>query len=788
MSRKRKGRGKPRIFSKDQVKNGPSVLQRQFKQKKNPNSILHKVKTGQVTSTGLLQPHADTGMSTTNIALAGMGLGYNSFSGAICVDSYMTQVPYNTAADPMPSTTTYGAIQSTGATTISTSYSQVTTALQCGGSVGGSYDGFSGTAEVNYDSSNTTTDFSVYLVVQSNFTGIQTMNQNDTDFTMVFGPPPDASVVFVDSVSGIAAFTGTYGDQYINSITTGAQFSGVYIFNSTSLEQQNQISGSLSASFNSAGSSANASAYAACQTATSTYQISSSYTPTLIGVANPGSVTSPSNGETYGFLDASGAEAWADWLLSQDTGTLPDSAQIVSFTTTPYDGFVTTSTYWPQVKTNRNFAVGPITGTSSSPPTTLWQMFQMADTVSNANSLIIEMYNTYGITTITSPTAFLTQATTDQNTLLTIQQSLVASPATTVSTNGLAYTATAVLSGCPSISNPYMGTVTPNWYGTPEVFNLTSCNNTTGWYQNAPANVSSAASMSIVTYVGASYGELANAGANVVERYNPENQLVPIPVICDAVPNSVLVNQTITNLETFNDDGGNWGYQIYMNVPQLVDESTTSTSTTTTSTNPSYTIQNGGCEGTGQGQQGYGTATTQPVATQVNIFNAWYNAWDTFVIWAINVYTTNTNTEQPVIGTPSATIASYSNAINADNYGGGGFQGSMFTNGYGDIYGSALNATWGNAANNGYVNAYDTGIDQSSLSFQIPPNTSSNAYVWMGFCGNTSNGSDNVTSTNAGALTGGVWQLMPIVIQMPAPVYTVVLTPTTYNSPPQTVA
>jgi hypothetical protein len=152
---------------------------------------------------------------------------------------------YNSVTGEGKSTAVKGKSQNAGAvSTTSCSVCKTITdlekSLQISQSLSASYLGVASVDEkVNFFSSLKVTTFGLYVVVYaSHVTGSETL----TDVSFLDG------VAIPSASEGVANFAAVYGDSFLSSVTTGGEYSAVYVFHSETEEEQNSLEASLHAS------------------------------------------------------------------------------------------------------------------------------------------------------------------------------------------------------------------------------------------------------------------------------------------------------------------------------------------------------------------------------------------------------------------------------------------------------------------------------------------------------------------------------------------------------------
>src|SRR3954454_21110110 len=145
---------------------------------------------------------------------------------------------YDTFMSAGRSTAVQGTSGSSGATAetyyqVCYDYDTLQTTLNVSSSVSASFGFGSLDAKAEFIDSLSITNTSVTIIV---YTNILINSLTATNVELVDAPPTD-----------INAFFQVYGDSYLSSVVTGAEYAAAYVFYSQSIEQQRQITSTLSA-------------------------------------------------------------------------------------------------------------------------------------------------------------------------------------------------------------------------------------------------------------------------------------------------------------------------------------------------------------------------------------------------------------------------------------------------------------------------------------------------------------------------------------------------------------
>ncbi|QMU71466.1 hypothetical protein [Streptacidiphilus sp. P02-A3a] len=270
------------------------------------------------------------------------------------------------------STAVQGNVRTVGARTTVAYYTcksteQLATNLRVSGEVNASFLFGSGDAKSKYVQSLNITETSVVVAV---YADVVTGSAQATDVSWAPKTVPPTAATLNDFYQG-------YGDSYVSTLTTGAEYIATYVLYSQSTEQQQEIVASLTASGIGESGTVSGSLETAVSQAASSSKVETAFNQTLIGITG---------------LPLPSQDDLAAFALSFDTRT-PDAPEIISFETTGYEHVPgSTSGVFDPILASRELLLGDTTGTG---------LVGAADVVSQLDNQIAriqEVYACYGYT------------------------------------------------------------------------------------------------------------------------------------------------------------------------------------------------------------------------------------------------------------------------------------------------------------------------------------------------------------------------------------------------------
>lgn len=264
-------------------------------------------------------------------------------------------------------------------------YESLQETLNVSSSVSASFGFGSVDAKADFINSLNVTNTSVTIIV---YTNILTDAQTVTSVKLTGAPPTD-----------INAFFQAYGDSYLNSLVTGAEYAAAYVFYAQSIEQQRVIQTQLKASGISESGSLSAELQTSLTTAQQNVTTRQSLRQFMSGFKNP--IFPPEN-QIVNFALNFGAKT-------------PDAPAIVSYDTTGYEHVpdMPAAKFAPVIA-NRDL----YDGIGSQPG--LADDYATLSAVKNAVLAIDDVYDTYGYTGDTKLTANYAIVEADIKTLDTL--------------------------------------------------------------------------------------------------------------------------------------------------------------------------------------------------------------------------------------------------------------------------------------------------------------------------------------------------------------------------------
>lgn len=279
---------------------------------------------------------------------------------------------YDTFSAAARSTALKGTVHTVGARTTVSYYTcqsteQLATNLRISGEVNASFLFGGVDAKAKYVQNLGITETSVVVAVYAN---VITGADQCTDVGWL---EPDA----LPTPAALNSFYQAYGDSYVSTLTTGAEYIATYVFSSQSIEQQQEVVASLSASGIGESGTVSGSLESAVSKAASSSQVELSFNQTLIGFTN---------------LPLPTQDQLAAFALAFDT-KIPDAPEIISFETTGYEHVPRTpSGLFDPIVVTRELFLGDTPGAG------IIGAAEVIGQLGNQISGITDVYTAYGYT------------------------------------------------------------------------------------------------------------------------------------------------------------------------------------------------------------------------------------------------------------------------------------------------------------------------------------------------------------------------------------------------------
>jgi hypothetical protein len=336
---------------------------------------------------------------------------------------------YDTFMSAGRSTAVAGESQSGGATAetyyqVCYDYETLQSTLNVSSSVSASFGFGSVDAKAEFIESLNISNTSVTIIV---YTNILISSETATDVQLIGEPPED-----------INAFFQVYGDSFLNSVVTGAEYAAAYVFYSQSIEQQQSISSTLAANGITTSGSLSASLQTDLNTVQEQVTTRQSLRQFMSGFTNP---VFPPSDEIINFALSFGSQT-------------PNAPAVIDYQVTGYEHVPDMPSSFDSVVATRTLynGVGSQEGLADD--------FATLSAVKNAVLALEDIYSTYGYTGDSTLATNYAQVQADIKTLDTLFYDMDLDPTKTYSDPDLP----ALALGTPELNaflgyhGPYGGT------------------------------------------------------------------------------------------------------------------------------------------------------------------------------------------------------------------------------------------------------------------------------------------------------------------------------------------
>ncbi len=262
--------------------------------------------------------------------------------------------------------------------TVCTDTSSVQQALSASASVSDGFADFSVSASAKFAQSLNLSSTSVVVIVNC----VHVIGETQANQYSLKMPPGVTAQGFFDN----------YGDSFVSAIVLGGQYYAAFVFDSTSTEEQTQISAQLSGSAGTLSASLSATLSSASSATSTTMRMSQK----VMGIEKPPALPGDANGIVQ-------------FALSFGSLTI-DSPQVLCFAVTGYEHVMSNPAFFTAVVTNRN-----LLGTASLTP--FIDATNVLAALSGQVASIQQMYTAYGYTGDSQFATNAAQTAADQKSL-----------------------------------------------------------------------------------------------------------------------------------------------------------------------------------------------------------------------------------------------------------------------------------------------------------------------------------------------------------------------------------